>query len=201
VIISTTVLETSHGRFRVSSHGVKDNPERCLTIAQGDVTGPGTALRIHSSCVFGEALLASDCDCGQQLSTAMEEINRRGRGAVVYLYQEGRGAGIDLKIKGMERQRTQGVNSYESYASLGLPPDLRDYWFAGTALEDLGFAKRITLMSNNPSKRKALEELGYVIESQIALSYEVSRRAYNYLLMKQNEGRHTLDFSKISFVG
>ena len=180
---------------------MKNNPERCLTISQGDLTVPGVALRIHSSCIFGEALLANDCDCGQQLSTAMEEINRRGRGAVVYLYQEGRGAGIDLKIEGMERQRTRGLNSYESYASLGLPPDLRDYSLAGTALEDMSFAKRITLMSNNPSKCKALEELGYLVESQVALSYEVSWRAYDYLVMKQNEGQHTLDFNKISFVG
>lgn len=170
-------------------------------MSQGDLSEPGTVIRLHSSCIFGEALLACDCDCGPQLATAMQEVNRRGSGAIVYLYQEGRGAGLDLKIEGMERQRLRGINSYQAYDSLGLPRDLRDYSLAGEALNDLGVAKAVTVMSNNPTKLKALEELGYTIQSQFALSYEVSQRAYDYLLMKQVEGDHSLDFGKINFVG
>ncbi|MEI7033339.1 GTP cyclohydrolase II [Streptomyces pratensis] len=200
MIIATTVLETAQGEFNVSTHGVEGSAERCLSISQGDLSEAGTVVRLHSSCIFGEALAACDCDCGPQLVTAMQEVDKRGSGAIVYLYQEGRGAGLDFKIQGMERQRVRGINSYQAYESLGLPRDLRDYALAGTALADLGFARAVTLMSNNPTKRKALEELGYTVEAQFALSYAVSQRAYDYLMMKQVEGDHSLDFDKISFV-
>jgi 3,4-dihydroxy 2-butanone 4-phosphate synthase/GTP cyclohydrolase II len=200
LILASTILETAHGTFTVSTHG-DGGPERCLAIYRGDLSIPGTTVRFHSSCIFGETLLAYDCDCGQQLATALREIGTRRSGIVVYLYQEGRGAGLDMKIRGMECQRVQGVNSYEAYASLGLPRDLRDYSLAGTALADLKVAKTVTLLSNNPAKREALEGLGYVIDSQVAMSYQVSKRAYEYLLMKQVEGKHSLDFSRINFVG
>ncbi|MCF3165788.1 GTP cyclohydrolase II [Streptomyces violaceoruber] len=200
MIIATTVLETAQGEFSVSTHGTEGSPERCLTISQGYLGAAGTVVRLHSSCIFGEALSACDCDCGPQLATAMQEVDKRGSGTIVYLYQEGRGAGLDLKIQGMERQRIKGINSYQAYESLGLPRDMRDYSLAGTALADLGFAKTVTLMSNNPTKRSALERLGYVVESQFALSYTVSQRAYDYLKMKQVEGEHSLDFDKIDFV-
>jgi GTP cyclohydrolase II len=199
VILASTVLETAHGAFNVSTHGA-GGPEVCLSISLGDLSRDGTAVRLHSSCVFGEALSACDCDCGQQLATAMQEVARRGAGVVVYLYQEGRGAGLDLKIRGMEQQRLHGINSYQAYSSLGLPRDMRDYSLARVAMQDLKLTRNITLMSNNPSKRKAIEEFGYVVDDQIAMSYEVSKRAYDYLLMKQVEGRHTLNFDKIRFV-
>jgi GTP cyclohydrolase II len=200
VILASTVLETAHGAFDVSTHGA-DGPDRCLSISLGDLTGDGVAVRLHSSCIFGEALGACDCDCGPQLATAMREVARRGAGVVVYLYQEGRGAGLDLKIRGMEQQRRLGINSYEAYSSLGLPRDLRDYSLARVALADLFVAKNVTLLSNNPHKREAVESFGYVVDDQVAMSYEVSRRAYDYLLMKQKDGRHTLDLDKIRFVG
>jgi GTP cyclohydrolase II len=199
VILASTVLETAHGTFDVATHGT-DGTERCLSISQGDLQVDGTVVRLHSSCVFGEALLACDCDCGPQLATALEEINSRGAGLVVYLYQEGRGAGLDTKIRGMERQRLEGVNSYEAYSSLGLPRDLRDYSLAAVALQDLKVAKKVRLLSNNPTKRDALEKLGYTVVDLVAMSYQVSRRAYQYLLMKRAEGNHMLDFDKISFV-
>ncbi|GGX13774.1 GTP cyclohydrolase II [Streptomyces lomondensis] len=200
MIIATTLLETAHGTFSVSTHE-DGTGQRCLSMSHGDLSDAGTAVRLHSSCIFGEALMATDCDCGPQLHTTMQEITKRGAGAIVYLFQEGRGAGLDLKIRGMETQRVRGVNSYEAYASLGLGRDMRDYSVAGTALADLGMAEQVTLISNNPLKRQALEELGYQVESQIALSYEVSKHAYEYLLMKQVEGDHTVDFGKIKFVG
>ncbi|ONK10494.1 hypothetical protein [Streptomyces sp. MP131-18] len=199
MILASTVLETAHGTFDVATHGA-EGPERCLSISQGELGEHGTAVRIHSSCVFGEALLACDCDCGPQLATALNEINRRGVGLVVYLYQEGRGAGLDLKIRGMERQRLEGVNSYQAYSSLGLPRDLRDYSLAAVAMRDLKVSKNVTLLSNNPTKREAMEKLGYRIVEQVAMSYQVNRRAYSYLLMKQSEGMHTLDLGKIDFV-
>jgi len=200
VILASTVLETARGAFKVSTHGA-DGPDRCLSISVGDLTRSGAAVRLHSACIFGEALAACDCDCGPQLATAMQEVARRGSGVVIYLYQEGRGAGIDLKIQGMELQRVKGINSYEAYATLGLSRDLREYSLAQVALEDLKLADHVALLSNNPTKRAALESFGYVIDEQVALSYQVSQRAFEYLHMKHAEGQHALDFDKIRFVG
>jgi GTP cyclohydrolase II len=200
LILATTILETAQGTFTVSTHG-NGGTDRCLAIYQGDLGAPGTAIRLHSSCIFGEALMACDCDCGPQLVTALKEIDARGAGVVIYLYQEGRGAGLDMKIRGMEQQRTRGVNSYEAYASLGMPRDLRDYSLAVRALADLKVSKNITLLSNNPSKREALEKFGYTIDAQVAMAYQVDKRAYEYLMMKQVEGKHSLDFTRISFIG
>lgn len=200
MILARTILDTLYGTFSVATHGAGGS-ERCLSIAQGDLEVDGTAVRLHSSCFFGEALLASDCDCGQQLASALREINERGSGLLVYMHQEGRGAGLDAKIRGMERQRVEGINSYEAYALLGLKRDTRDYSLAAVVMQDLNLAKTVTLLSNNPAKREAMEALGYTIAGQVAMSYEVNRRAYQYLLMKHVEGEHSFDFDKIRFVG
>jgi len=200
MIMADTVLETAHGSLAVRLHQDGNAPQ-CLSIATGDLTQPGVAVRMHSSCVFGEALFATDCDCGQQLSAAMQEIQRRGSGVVVYLYQEGRGAGLAAKIQGMEHQRTFGVNSYESYAALGIPRDDRDYSPALGALEDLQVCHDIALMSNNPLKQEALEKAGYQVREHVFLVYELDRRAYEYLMMKKREGSHALDLDRIRFVG
>jgi GTP cyclohydrolase II len=200
VIGGRTRLETALGTFRVAVHTSEDTPEHCVSISQGDLSAPGVVVRLHSSCLFGEAFLASDCDCGAQLSTALAEIDRRGRGVVVYLYQEGRGAGLDLKCRAMEQQHVAGLNSYESYELLGLPRDLRQYNLAGVALRDLGVSGQVTALFNNPQKHEALERFGYTIVEHLVVPYEVSIRAYDYLQMKRDVGAHALDFSKISFV-
>lgn len=199
MITGQTVLETAYGSFRVAAHGEADTVERCLSVSMGDLSLRGTVVRLHSSCLFGEALLAQDCDCGPQLSSALADIARRGRGVVIYLYQEGRGAGIDWKIQAMERQRVDGIDSYAAYDALELPRDQRQYELAGVALGDLGVSRDITAITNNPSKRVGLGDLGYNVIEQLVVPYTVSKRALNYLEMKKHQGQHAVDFSRISF--
>jgi GTP cyclohydrolase II len=200
VITGQTVLKTAFGHFRVVVHCADDSAKRCVSISQGDLGTPGVVVRIHSSCLFGEALFATDCDCGAQLSSALAEIARRGSGVIVYLYQEGRGAGLDVKCQAMEYQRLRGVNSYEAYEALGLPRDLREYGAVGIALGDLGVAREVTALFNNPIKREALEQLGYAVVDHLVVPYEVSVQARDYLEMKRDIGAHDLDLSKIRFV-
>jgi GTP cyclohydrolase II len=198
MIVTATLLDTPYGTFDVTMHA--DGDTRCLTFSMGNLGVPGTIVRMHSSCLFGEAFGACDCDCGPQLRSVLTEIGTRGAGIVVYLFQEGRGAGLEQKIRGMATQRATGVNSYEAYAALSLPRDMRDYTVAGVALRDMGVSQQITLMSNNPLKREAIESLGFEVTTQTALPYRVDGRAYDYLLMKREHGDHLVDFSKIEFV-
>jgi GTP cyclohydrolase II len=198
MIVTRTPLDTRYGTFDATMHA--NDTDRCLTFSAGDLSTPGTIVRPHSSCLFGEAFGACDCDCGPQLRSVLAEIGRRGAGVVVYLFQEGRGAGLEQKIRGMSLQRATGINSYDAYDSLSLPRDGRDYAIAGVALADMGVAREITLMSNNPLKRAAIERLGFRVTAQTALPYRVDERAYDYLLMKREQGDHLVDFSKIEFV-
>jgi GTP cyclohydrolase II len=198
--LAQTVIDTDHGSFIVSLHA-DDKGGRCVALALGDLQTQGLPIRLHSSCVFSEAFGACDCDCGAQLRTALAEVSRRGAGVVVYLYQEGRGAGLELKMNAMSRQRAMGINSYEAYADLGLPRDMRDYALAVTALSDLGVSREVQLMSNNPLKREAMERHGFRVVGHVALSYPAHKSAYDYLVMKQTVGRHAIDLAKIEFFG
>ncbi|TDC52489.1 GTP cyclohydrolase II [Actinomadura sp. KC345] len=200
MILATTILETGRGTFPVSLHE-DGSGARCLSIRQGDLGLPETAVRLHSACLFGESLGALDCDCSAQLDAAMRVIQERGRGAVIYLFQEGRGAGLLSKIHGMETQRVEGVNSFAAYESMGLPRDLRDYSLAKTALTDIGVGATISVMSNHPAKRAALEEMGYSVVARLPLSYQVSSLAYPELRMKRDEGGYEVDFGDITFSG
>ncbi|MEU8302533.1 hypothetical protein AB0C84_03150 [Actinomadura sp. NPDC048955] len=200
MILATTVLVTAHGTFSVSLHE-DESGARCLSIHKGDLGLPGTAVRPQSACLTGETLDGLDCDCKAQLIAAMREIDNLGRGVVVYLLdQEGRGAGLLHKLRGLEMQRVQGVNSYAAYEAMGSPRDLRGYAVVKTALTDLKVGTEIGVMSNHPAKLAALEQMGYAV-TQLRLSYEVSELARSELLMKKEEGGYAVDFGKITFSG
>lgn len=197
MITARTIIETERGRLAVSHHEI--GSLECLSISTGRLDKPGVLVRIHSSCLFGEALGAFDCDCGPQLRSALGAITQAGAGVVVYMFQEGRGAGIEAKIRAMELQRSRRLSSYEAYDRLGLKHDAREYKAALVALSDLKVNRHICLISNNPLKRISLEDEGYVIDNAISLSYRVDVRARQYLEMKRDVGRHTLDLEKLVF--
>jgi GTP cyclohydrolase II len=198
MIIARTLIETAVGAFTVCHHSCENRS--CLTFSRGNLEQTGTLVRLHSSCLFGEAFDALDCDCGPQLRSALSEIDRADAGVVVYITQEGRGAGILTKIRGMELQRVYGLNSYEAYDMMGVQRDLRDYSEGVAALRDLKVSRHIRLITNNPLKVFKLEEAGYIIDEVVALSYKVDMLAFDYLAMKRDLGNHTLDFSKIQFI-
>lgn len=194
-IISSTELNTEYGTFTFSYHSF--GKENCLTISKGDVTEGIAYLRIHSACIFGEAFIAQDCDCRQQLLTAMKKIDESGKGAIVYLFQEGRGVGLANKIKAVNIQHIHHKDTVEAFKELGFELDGRNYEVAIKALNDLNFTHDIYLMCNNFRKFDALTNAGYRIKSQVKLSYSVSKEANEYLHVKSEKLLHKIDFQQI----
>lgn len=202
MITSSTPLNTDYGRFIVRHHRVGE--EACLSVSLGHLAEPTEGgpseppmVRVHSACLFGESFAAQDCDCRAQLVASLSMIGAIGEGAVIYLFQEGRGAGIEQKIRAMGLQAAENINSYAAYDKLGLPRDGRGYAAAVGALRDLGLSGPLRLMSNNPLKRQALLDAGHDPVDPVPLSYSIHAETYEYLLMKHDEGHHVIDFGRL----
>lgn len=118
MIYSSTILKTENGDFKVNYHEFDTGD--CLTLVKGEVgVDEPIFVRVHSSCLFSQSFHTIDCDCSKQLISSMEEIARLGKGVVVYLDQEGRGIGLKNKIKSMEYERVNGVDTSEAFKVLG----------------------------------------------------------------------------------
>lgn len=195
-IKSQTELNTAYGTFKISYHS--DGKDMCVSLVMGDVTEGDVRLRMHSSCLFGEAFEAEDCDCRQQLHKAMEEIAKEKKGVIIYLYQEGRGMGLEKKIESINIEHVEHKDTVEAYEALGFPLDNRDYSVAIQALRDLNVSERIILMCNNPRKKNFLEKSGFEVVEHLELSYAVTEEARRYLSCKKKKLSHAINFSKIS---
>lgn len=195
-IKSQTDLNTAYGTFKISYHS--DGKDMCVSLMMGDVTQGDVRLRIHSSCLFGEAFEAEDCDCRQQLHKAMEEIAKENKGVIIYLYQEGRGMGLENKIESINLEHVEHMDTVEAYKALGYPLDNRDYSVAIQALRDLQVSNRIILMCNNPRKCDSLEKNGFEVIEHYELSYSVTEEARRYLSCKKKKLGHAINFTKIS---
>ncbi|KQY55814.1 hypothetical protein ASD11_15025 [Aeromicrobium sp. Root495] len=150
------------GRLKLK-HVTDGSREGVLAI--GERTGPGPLLvRIQSSCVFSESFGAIDCDCASQLNESLSIIREHG-GYVLYLYEEGRGAGLQNKVKAIELQQNKGHDTAAAFDQIGFVPDPRDYRFAVAAIRAEVGDDEIILLTNNPSRRTALIEGGLNIES------------------------------------
>ena len=157
--IETSKLPTRWGTFDI--HGFEDpfKGKEHIAITMGNCASDEPLLmRIHSECLTGDALGSMRCDCGEQLQEAMKRISDCGRGAILYLRQEGRGIGLVNKIRAYSLQ-DQGADTVEANERLGFGADMRDYSMCGSMLEHLGVEK-VELMTNNPRKIKAMTELG-----------------------------------------
>ena len=206
MIAVETQLDLAQGPFVVRGHRLGERvclsltaPATATTTTPAPAAGP-PLVRVHSSCLFGEAMHALDCDCRQQLAGALRLVAAAGHGALVYLYQEGRGVGIVEKIAAMEVQRAHGVDTYEAFRRLGHRSDERCYDLAVEALRDLGLAGGpIRLISNNPAKRRALEAAGIEVAAMVPLGYALPERARPYLLSKRDHGLHDIDLDIIRF--
>jgi len=192
-IISTTILPTHFGDMTVRYHQFRINYdfEACISISNGDITEENTIVRMHSSCLFSEALGSESCDCSLQLSTSMELIAKEG-GVIVYLYQEGRGMGLANKIKSMELERTEHIDTAEAFKKLHFELDPRNYSVAIAALKELGVNKNIRLISNNPRKRTQLQEGGFCVVENVKLSYPINNVVRGYLKAKKEKLGHEL---------
>ena len=147
-------------------------------------------VRVHSSCFTGDILGSLRCDCGEQLHAAMKMVEKEGKGAILYMNQEGRGIGLVNKLKAYKLQE-QGMDTVEANLHLGFQMDQRDYGIGAQILRYLGVTK-LRLMSNNPKKRAGL--LGYGIEIVETVPIEAVPNAHNekYLATKRDKMGHEI---------
>lgn len=174
-------------RMTLSSHF-----EDTIQLLQlGDLAGAERPLiRLHSSCQFSEVFGATDCDCADQLEAALTEIEARGCGAILYIFQEGRGHGLRDKIRIVDRMRAARETTYEACDALGLDHDIRNYDDAATLLRDLG-VESLCLLGNNPSKGQALRDFGFDV-SERRLRGTISVENFDYLASKKAHGHREL---------
>jgi 3,4-dihydroxy 2-butanone 4-phosphate synthase/GTP cyclohydrolase II len=189
--IAEADLPTSIGDFRVICYRSLVDDREHIALVKGDVAGePAVLVRMHSECLTGDVFGSRRCDCGQQLTTAMERIDQEGRGAIVYLRQEGRGIGLGNKLRAYALQ-DDGMDTVEANASLGFKPDLRDYGIGAQILLDLGLHS-IRLLTNNPRKVVGLDGYELEIVGREPLQVEPGQHNERYLETKRSRLGHIL---------
>lgn len=187
-------MPTQYGHFRLIPFRQKSNGLEHIAIIKGDIAdGEPVLVRVHSSCATGDIFGSMRCDCGDQLHKAMEMIEKEGRGAVVYLSQEGRGIGLMDKIRAYKLQE-EGLDTVEANIHLGHEADERDYGVGAQILNLLGIRK-MRLMTNNPVKRIGLEGYGLEVVENVPL--EVQPNPYNLRYMHTKKERMGHDLHQV----
>ena len=184
-------LPTAYGDFRLIPFRQKSNGLEHIAIIKGDVTTDQPVLvRVHSSCATGDIFGSLRCDCGEQLHQSLRMIEKEGRGALIYLLQEGRGIGLMDKIRAYKLQE-QGMDTVDANLHLGHKADERDYGVGAQILHDLGIHK-MRLITNNPIKRIGLEGYGLQVVENVPI--EIAPNDYDrfYLSTKRHRMGHTL---------
>jgi len=183
-------LPTKFGTFRIQAfHDPIVDKEHALLYLEGpENTLP--LVRIHSECLTGDAFGSLRCDCGPQLEESMKAIQEHGKGAIVYLRQEGRGIGLYAKMQAYALQ-DEGFDTLDANLELGLPADARTYEFAATMLESVGFTD-IDLMTNNPDKKMQLVEQGIRIQNRVPIIVGKCKQNITYLATKAQRMGHML---------
>ncbi|HUW23473.1 MAG TPA: bifunctional 3,4-dihydroxy-2-butanone-4-phosphate synthase/GTP cyclohydrolase II [bacterium] len=190
--IATTRLPTEFGEFKIIIYESLLDNEHHLALVKGEVKGKKDILvRVHSSCLTGDILHSLRCDCGSQLHRAMEIIEKKGQGVILYMNQEGRGIGLVNKIKAYELQ-DKGLDTVEANKVLGFKPDLRDYGIGAQILADLGLST-IALLTNNPRKIVGIEGHGLKVTKRIPLEIRPTRANQKYLRVKKKKLGHMLE--------
>ncbi|MBI3928079.1 MAG: bifunctional 3,4-dihydroxy-2-butanone-4-phosphate synthase/GTP cyclohydrolase II [Armatimonadetes bacterium] len=190
--VATTSLPTRRwGTFTVYAYESSIDVSPAIALVMGDLSdGEPAMVRVHSSCLTGDLLDSLRCDCGQQLDLALDKIAEEGRGALIYLEQEGRGIGLVNKIRAYQLQ-DEGHDTVQANRKLGFQPDLRDYGIGAQIMLDLGL-KKIRFMTNNPSKVKALDGYGLEIVEWVGLTAAPNPHNVRYLKTKKAKLAHRL---------
>ena len=188
-LVEEVSLPTSHGDFRLRMYRSRVSGLEHLALIKGKVDdGEPVLVRVHSECFTGDVLGSERCDCGPQLHTAMEMVEREGRGAVLYMRQEGRGIGLAQKLHAYRLQE-KGMDTVEANVALGFAPDLRDYGEGAQILVDLGIRK-LRLMTNNPCKIAGLEGYGLEITERVPIVIPPNAHDRRYLETKREKMGH-----------
>src|SRR5690606_29122929 len=183
-------VPTAHGSFRFLAYKDRVTGTDHLAIVSGDLTEDAPLVRVHSECLTGEAFGSLKCECGPQLSAALDAIEQRG-GVVVYMRgHEGRGIGLINKLRAYSLQE-RGLDTVDANLALGLPADARDYAAAAGILADLG-VERVRLMTNNTDKTDQLRQLGLDIVEQVPLIVGVGPNNHQYLETKRDRMGHII---------
>jgi 3,4-dihydroxy 2-butanone 4-phosphate synthase/GTP cyclohydrolase II len=189
--IAAPHLPTRYGDFRLYAYRSDVTHEEHVALVHGEILESEPVLvRVHSQCLTGDVFGSARCDCGAQLSLAMQKIVEAGKGVLLYLLQEGRGIGLANKLKAYELQE-QGHDTVSANEKLGFPPDIRNYGLGSQILRDLG-VRKMRLMTNNPSKYVAISGYGLEIVERVPLEIGPTDRSRKYLEAKKNKMGHLL---------
>ncbi len=201
--IQVVNLPTDYGQFKLIGYESPNSLEPHLALCKGDVGGldedgkviehdEPVLIRVHSECMTGDLFHSQRCECGYQLITAMEMIEKEGKGALIYLRQEGRGIGLANKLHAYKLQEDEGLDTVDANLKLGFMADKRDYGIGAQICRDLGLTK-IRILTNNPKKVSRLEVYGIKIVEQISLEARPGKHNIDYLRAKKRRLGHVLD--------